>query len=486
MEELDIQLSRLHELYDLLRLNHDNPEKIYYEYLKKGLDVFGLSLGVISRIKKNDYVVKALHPCLDKIKPGTRLDLKDTYCSTVMHKNAIVSFDHIGKDPVMKNHPVYLEFALESYIAAPIWVNKKIYGALSFTSKAPRDKPFTAQDHEFIGIMAQGLGSMIERDILDQEKQHALQQMRAHSALFGSVFENAAIGMALVTPDGQWHKVNQSLVHLFGYDRNKLLTLNFQTITHPDDLQLDLALLDRLIAGEIYSYQLEKRYLTNKNEYMWALLSVSLVYDDNRNIKYYVAQIQSISELKEKEKQLQDKQAELAFTNAKLARQATEDTLTGVANRRKFIDWFEEETTRLSRSLNPISLAIIDIDLFKSYNDNFGHLEGDNALRQVAGLLDGHKRRQDKLARFGGEEFIMLFPDTDEAGSHVICERLRNRVAECNVLGQHLTISIGCVTIYPTDTQLPTLDEMIFAADKCLYEAKNNGRNQTRQQTIKY
>lgn len=469
---------RVHELYNLLLFNHDDFQSIYSTYLGKGLDIFDLSLGVISKINDEEYQILAIQPGFAGLTPGIRLALKDTYCAMVVQENTVVSFDHIGLHPVMKEHPAYKSSLLESYIAAPIWVNGEIYGTLNFTSRLPRISPFTKQDQEFISLMAQGLGSMIERDLLHQEKQQAVDHMLESAALFESAFQNALIGMALVAPDGRWYKVNQSLVNLLGYEEDKLLALDFQSITHPDDLATDLEVMQDMAVGKRTTCQMEKRYIRQNGEILWSLLSVSAVHNEDGSIKYFVSQIQNISERRRAEALLREKQSELTAANARLAYQATRDSLTGVANRRKFIAYFNEEMVRMSRQPAPISLVMIDIDNFKSFNDEFGHLEGDRALCRVAQQLEAGKRQQDKLARFGGEEFTLLLPATDGAGCFALCEQLRLQIAGLNDLARPLTISLGCMTFVPLDERRPTLDEMIRLADGCLYEAKRNGRNQ--------
>ena len=104
--------------------------------------------------------------------------------------------------------------------------------------------------------------------------------------------------MAIVSEEGRWIKVNQSLTNMLGYTKEHLLSIDFQMITHEDDLDTDLKLLDSLKKGDIPSYQLEKRYITINNEHIWCLLSVSMIKDENNNAIYYISQIQSIDERK--------------------------------------------------------------------------------------------------------------------------------------------------------------------------------------------
>ena len=144
------------------------------------------------------------------------------------------------------------------------------------------------------------------------------ERRRAEAALleserrFRRSFASAAIGMALVAPDGRFVEVNDSLCALVGFPREQLLSLAFQDITHPDDLELDLGYVQRVLAGEIRSYQLEKRYLRRDGETVWALLSVSLITDGDGRPIHFVSQIQDITERKRAQHALERSEAQLA------------------------------------------------------------------------------------------------------------------------------------------------------------------------------
>jgi PAS domain S-box-containing protein len=134
----------------------------------------------------------------------------------------------------------------------------------------------------------------------------------AGDSLFQNAFEHAAIGMALVAPDGKWLRVNRSVCEITGYSEAELLQRSFQDITHPDDLDLDLANVGKMLAGEIDSYQMEKRYLHKNGAIVWALLSVSLVRDNDGKPRFFISQIQDITSRKESERQLGEASAEIA------------------------------------------------------------------------------------------------------------------------------------------------------------------------------
>jgi PAS domain S-box-containing protein len=154
-----------------------------------------------------------------------------------------------------------------------------------------------------------------ELEVLNQElAQEATERQRAEAILresearFRCAFDDAAIGMALVHPDGRWLQVNRALCELVGYSESELLRSTFQAITHPDDLEADLGQVQRLLAGEIQTYQMEKRYLHRSGELVWVLLNVSLVRD-KAVPQYFVSQIQNITARKQAEALLRQSEA---------------------------------------------------------------------------------------------------------------------------------------------------------------------------------
>jgi PAS domain S-box-containing protein len=140
------------------------------------------------------------------------------------------------------------------------------------------------------------------RDVTDRKR--AEDALRLSEERFSTAFENASIGMALVSCDGRWLKVNRSICELLGYSSEELLTKTFQDITYPDDLQTDLEYVRQMLAGEIRTYQMEKRYLHKSGHVVWVLLSVSLVRDGNDQGLYFISQIQDITKRKRAEEAL--------------------------------------------------------------------------------------------------------------------------------------------------------------------------------------
>ena len=157
---------------------------------------------------------------------------------------------------------------------------------------------------------------------------------------------------------------------------------------------------------------------------------------------------------------------------------ATHDALTELYNRRHFIEMADKEIARAIRHERPLSLCIIDVDLFKPVNDRYGHISGDEVLRQIALLLRRHARTDDLAARIGGEEFALMLPECDAEAARVFAERLREAVAEAVFTpggeAQQITVSIGIAELAPGRDVRPAL---MAAADTALYRAKSEGRN---------
>lgn len=177
-------------------------------------------------------------------------------------------------------------------------------------------------------------------------------------------------------------------------------------------------------------------------------------------------------------------QAGLAIENSRLYEQtltaSKTDSLTGLWNHGTFQQLLSEELSRAARYQKPVSLALMDLDDFKRYNDAAGHQAGDRMLVQTARILKEEARSIDAAARYGGEEFAMIFPETPKAHARQACERIRHRIEQevsKEAGGLLATISIGLAT-FPEDAAVK--EQLIYAADMALLAAKRSGKNQTK------
>jgi diguanylate cyclase (GGDEF)-like protein len=160
-------------------------------------------------------------------------------------------------------------------------------------------------------------------------------------------------------------------------------------------------------------------------------------------------------------------------------RMAVTDGLTQVANKRALDDFLDKEMSRARRYGRNLALLMIDIDHFKDVNDTYGHLTGDLVLREMAAVVRPRVRREEMFARFGGEEFVVALPETDAAGARELAETLRKMIEEHPVLFEgraiRITVSIGIAELNRDEHRIPA--DLVKAADKNLYAAKNGGRN---------
>jgi len=183
-----------------------------------------------------------------------------------------------------------------------------------------------------------------------------------------------------------------------------------------------------------------------------------------------------VSRLREGRRELDSINETLQTKNEELEMLSITDGLTGLVNHRFLIQKLNEEGIRASRYKHEFSVLMADVDHFKQYNDEFGHPAGDEVLRRVADIIRGSVRPGDTAARYGGEEYAIVMPETPGTEAFEIAEHIRARVASEAFPGKKITLSIG-VAEFPSDADLP--HAVIAAADKALYEAKRDGRNKT-------
>jgi diguanylate cyclase (GGDEF)-like protein len=230
-------------------------------------------------------------------------------------------------------------------------------------------------------------------------------------------------------------------------------------------------------------YLIEKKYL--KDQLLQAKKDISFAKNSYQLLSEQQKEGQGLLEERVQERTLELHIAlqELEEANRELEQKNTLDELTGLFNRRYYDQKIIAEYRRSKRNLTPLSLIIIDIDHFKTVNDSYGHLAGDQCLVWLSNhLKESLKRSTDMAFRYGGEEFCIILPDTDENGAIALAEALRkiieHRVYIHESIEISLTISSGVFTYIQQDNIKP---EQIFTrADKALYEAKNNGRNEVR------
>ena len=272
-------------------------------------------------------------------------------------------------------------------------------------------------------------------------------------------FDNAAIGMAVVSMDGSWLQVNESLCKLLGYSEQELRATSFQQLTHPEDLRHVQSYIQRVLEGYIQSHEQEKRYIHEQGHTVWVQWHVSLLKDSETGTKRLFFQVQDISDRKKAEEKL------------------TQDTLTGLPNRARFYDLLKLRVSR--KRLNQdaqCAVLLLDVDRFKLVNDSLGNASADQLLIQIAQRVKTCMRQGDILARVGGDEFAVLLDDVsgeEEASS--VATRIQQALAiSFNLLGQEVytTLSIGIALA----SDYEQVSDMLRDAETAMHQAKARGK----------
>jgi len=196
---------------------------------------------------------------------------------------------------------------------------------------------------------------------------------------------------------------------------------------------------------------------------------------------FVVCTIVDLTERKRVEERLAQQATALTAANERLVELATTDSLTSLWNRRAFLDQLDIQLEQAVRGAHPMSVLILDVDHFKPYNDQYGHLAGDEILRSAARLLRDRARRSDFVARIGGEEFGVILHEANRDGALKLAEQLRVAVEASQWPRRKITVSVGAATVaFPAPVPRPASPgrtRVLSAADRALYYSKEQGRN---------
>ncbi len=263
---------------------------------------------------------------------------------------------------------------------------------------------------------------------------------------------------------GYFEQVNPSFTQILGYSENELLAEPFVTFIHLEDIANTQAELAKLAKG-IATIHFENRLKCKNGTFRW--FSWKAFYETETGLLYATAR--DVTEKKELETKL------IEFSRL--------DPLTAVLNRRAFTELCSSELKTAARNQYPISIIIIDVDYFKEFNDNKGHIQGDKILKKISKTLKKHlSKSTDLIARYGGDEFLVLLSHTNLLQAINVAEELRQSVENLKIpykltdTSKILSITLGVTTITPNKNY--SVNQLIIAADEALYKAKKAGRNQ--------
>ncbi len=317
--------------------------------------------------------------------------------------------------------------------------------------------------------------------VILEERDATEYRLEEISSIHSMVIDNSRDVILLADLDGLCTYVSPAVEGLNGWKPENLIHQKLAVQAHPDDREKIEDAIRRIrhtSESVIVEYRIQKR----NGEYIWIESSLRLFRHRKTRIPAGVLSlVRDITERKHNE-------ALLLRAYGTLEELAVVDALTGVANRRKFDEHLAREWSRAARLQVPISMLLIDADFFKQHNDSYGHLSGDRCLKQIAeAAMTAAKRPEDLVARIGGDEFAIVLSDTDNQGAVAVAGKIREafkqhssaRKEESDAL---VTMSIGCATLIPETTEQP--EALIQIADKALYKAKRNGRDQMCNGTI--
>jgi len=277
--------------------------------------------------------------------------------------------------------------------------------------------------------------------------------LSARAASFDGAFELASVGMALLSlDDHRLVRVNRQWCALLGWPEVQMLEMTNEDLTHPEDVAASLRRVETMLDGSQPTHQCEKRVKCADGSYKWMLVSTVLVNDDDARPLFVFSQIQDITP----QKRLQEE----------LTEQAAVDALTGLPNRRSLLERLAAELEQARAAGRSMTLLFVDLDDFKVVNDERGHAEGDVLLAEAAAAMRAEVRPTDVLARFGGDEFVLLCPtDSDEGAALAIAARVT-----CSLRKVGVAASIGAVVIPSRVHVLPAA--VLDRADAAMYAAK--------------
>ena len=304
----------------------------------------------------------------------------------------------------------------------------------------------------------------------------SIEKMEEDSAVYKTLLESTkAIPWKIELETMAFSYIGPQIEPLLGWPRASWLSANdwAMRIHEEDRKQVVDFCIAQSKAG--VDHEADYRALTRDGGYVWIRDVVHVVRKEDGTADSLVGFMFDITERKQIEEELIRLQKEFRELSYK-------DGLTGVANRRMFDSVLEMEWANALRNKQPLSVILLDIDYFKQYNDCYGHIQGDECLKQVAAALGKvGSRARDFFARYGGEEFVLVLPETDEESAHKVAERCRSAIFKEQIphaesaAGQILTISLGVGTVTPTHRDNPTA--FIESVDRQLYQAKQRGRN---------
>jgi diguanylate cyclase (GGDEF)-like protein/PAS domain S-box-containing protein len=402
------------------------------------------------------------------------------FCAHTILEPDIFLVEDARQDPRFAKNPLVTgDLGIRFYAGVPLSADDGLpVGTLCVIDRSPRG--LSSLEREALLLLAEQANKQInlrrQQNVLREAiaESSALQlELRRSQSLFHAFMDHAPFVAFMKDADGKFVYYNQHLADRFSISRQEWIGKTDAELW-PVELAERVRANDLAVLREWKTVVVDER--PNPTEAVatfWR--SYKFPFRDSSGVEYVAGFALDMTTEREAEHQIQIYQEALVAANEKLQLMATTDELTSLLNRRAFDDALDRELATWFRTPLPLSLLIIDIDDFKSFNDNFGHEEGDRVLRQVGGVIQNCFRSTDVVARYGGEEFAVLLPNTSKAAAAESAERLRVAISAIDIGPRRVSISVGLSTLH--DNAL-TKAEFVRCADDALYEAKRQGKDQ--------
>lgn len=297
-----------------------------------------------------------------------------------------------------------------------------------------------------------------------EQRQRSETALRESEERFRGIFESASTGIAFANARGRILQSNAAFQAQLGYSAEALRSMDFSSLTHPEDAARETTLFREVESGQRDSYRIEKRFRSAGGRHAWSDATVSAIRTIDSRPQHYVVVCTDIEARKHAEERIRYL--------------AQSDALTGLPNRSMLMSRLGEVLVAAKATRHPFAVMFIDIDRFKNINDSLGHGTGDTLLQEMARRLGMCVRANDTLARHGGDEFVVVLPDLrDAAQVSQIATKMLATIEQPLTIDQHLlsvTCSIG-IALYPGDGE--DAESLLKNADAAMYVAKNSGRN---------
>ncbi|NKB36929.1 MAG: EAL domain-containing protein [Gammaproteobacteria bacterium] len=296
------------------------------------------------------------------------------------------------------------------------------------------------------------------------EKKNALEQLKESEERLRNVFNQSSIPILLVSADERIIRVNEALCNLTEYDEDILLHMNLSDIVHTNDMAEIGKRISQVVVGEKDKFTVESRFITRQKNTKWTSADFEGIKSKDGSFKSAMIQIRDITEVRD--------------LSSKLSQEISYDRLTGLLNRREFESRIVNILPGIIQKNTDSTLAYLDLDQFKVINDTCGHAAGDELLRQVSVLLQSMFRRDDVVARMGGDEFCVFTEGCDIERAQQVLRKAHEALKELRFLWDektfNVTISTGLVAVGEDSADI---GEILRRADTACYAAKDAGRN---------